>query len=148
MLLTEETTQGIVKSWAEELLTKFSYSKLLRITAHKKRFKNGCRRLRQNEPITKSEISEAEGVWVQITQNTGDMVTNLQLAKDEAGLIRCYGRIQGYTPNFIPRKSTLARRIIEHCHTQMLHGEVSATMSKVRQKYWIPKLRSLVKSVR
>ena len=61
--------------------------------------------------------------------------------------VRCYGRIQGYTPNFIPRTSTLARRIIEHCHTQMLHGGVSATMSKVQQKYWIPKLRSLVKSV-
>ena len=148
MLLTEETTQENVNSWAEELLNRFSYWKLLRITAYMKRFINGCRRSIQSGPITKSEISEAEEAWIQITQNTGDMATNLQLAKDEAGLTRCYGRIQGYSPIFIPRKSTLARRIIEHCHTQMLHGGVSATMSKVRQKYWIPKLRSLVKSVR
>ena len=75
------------------------------------------------------------------------MATNLQLTKDEDGLTRCYGWIQGYTPIFIPRKSAHARRIIEHSHTQTLHGGVAATMSKVRQKYWIPKLRSLVKSV-
>ena len=109
---------------------------------------NGCRESRQSGPITKSEISEAEGAWIQSTQKTCNMATNLQLAKDEASLRRCYGRIQGNTPVFIPRKSTLARRIIEHCHTQMLHGRVSATISKVRQKHWIPKLRSLVKSVR
>ena len=49
---------------------------------------------------------------------------------------------------FIPRESALARRIIEHCHVQTLHGGVAATMNKVRQRYWVPRLRSMVKSVR
>ena len=75
------------------------------------------------------------------------MATNLRLAKDEAGLTRCYGRIQGYTPIFVPRKSAFARWIIKYSHLQTLHGGVAATMNKVRQKYWIPKLQSLVKSV-
>ena len=76
------------------------------------------------------------------------MTSTLRLAKDEVGILRCNERIQGYTPIFIPRKSALARSIIEHCHLQTLHGGVATTMNKVRQKYWIPKLRALVKSVR
>ena len=42
----------------------FSYWKLLRITAHMKRFKNGCTRSRRTGPTAKSDISEAEGVCV------------------------------------------------------------------------------------
>ncbi|XP_068680744.1 uncharacterized protein [Montipora foliosa] len=48
----------------------------------------------------------------------------------------------------IPRESVLARHIIEHCHVQTLHGGVAASMNKVREKYWVPRLRSMVKSVR
>ena len=148
MLLTEDTTQGAVKNWTEDLVNKFPYWKLLHITSYVKRFINGCRKSRRDGPLSKTEIMEAEKVWVRITQETGDLTSNLRLATDEAGLTRCYERIQGYTPIFIPRKSALARRIIEHCHLQTLHGGVATTMNKVRQKYWIPKLRSLVKSVR
>ena len=132
MLLTEDTTQDTVKSWAEELLKRFSFWKLLRVTAYMKGFMNGCRRSKVDGPITKSEIVKAEEVRIRITQRTNDMATNLQLAKDESGLTRSYGRIQGYTPIFIPRKSALARRIIEHSHTQTLDGVLVATMSKVR----------------
>ena len=63
------------------------------------------------------------------------MKTDLRLAKDEDGLIRCNERIQGYTRIFIPRESALARRIIEHYHVQTLHGGVAATMNKVRLRY-------------
>ena len=76
------------------------------------------------------------------------MTSTLRLAEDEVGILSCNERIQGYTPIFIPRKSALARSIIEHCHLQTLHGGVATTMNKVRQKYWIPKLRALLKSVR
>ena len=79
--------------------------------------------------------------WTQITQETCNMKIDLRLGKDEDGLL-------DYTPMFIPRDSALARRIIEHCHVQTLHGGVAATMSKVRQRYWLPRLRSMVKSVR
>ena len=147
LLLTEVTAQAIAGDWVSGLLNKFPYWKLLRITSYVNRFIDGCRKSRRNGPITKSEIVKAEEKWVRITQETSDMATNLRLAKDEAGLTRCYGRIQGYTPIFVPRKSAFARRIIEYSHLQTLHGGVAATMNKVRQKYWIPKLRSLVKSV-
>ena len=148
MLLTEDKAQGAIKSWSEDLLNKFPYWKLLRITAYMKRFINSCRKVHRDGPLTKSEVVEAEEIWVRITQETSDMTSTLKLAKDEVGILRCNERIQGYTPIFIPRKSALARSIIEHCHLQTLHGGVATTMNKVRQKYWIPKLRALVKSVR
>ena len=148
MLLTEDNTQETLKSWAESPLSKHQYWKLLRVTSYAKRFIDGYRKRRRDGPLTKSEIIEAERAWVRITQKTSEMTTNLRLATDEDGLLRCDERIRGYTPIFVPRKSPLARRVIEYCHLQTLHGGVGATMSKVRQKYWIPKLRSLVKSVR
>lgn len=55
-------------------------------------------------PLTKPEISEAEGISVQIVQKTFDTAgANLELAKD-ARLTKCYERVQGYTPVFIPLK--------------------------------------------
>ena len=60
-------------------------------------FISRCRKSRRGEPIAKPEMSEAEGVAVQIAQKTGDMATNLELAKDEARLERCYVRVQGHT---------------------------------------------------
>ena len=96
MLLTNDTTQDTVKSWAEELLRGLSSWKLLLITVHLNFFLiNSCRKSRRSGPIIKPEISEAERVWVRIAQRTGDMATNLELAKDEAGLTRCYGWVKG-----------------------------------------------------
>ena len=148
VLLTEDKAQEAIGSWVEGIVNKFPYWKLLRITSYMKRFIDGCRKARRGGPLTKSEIKEAEETWVLITQGVSDMTTNLRIDKDEAGILRCNERIQGYTPILIPKKSALARCIIEHCHLQTLHGGVATTMNKVRQKYWIPKLRALVKSVR
>ena len=148
LLLAEDKAHGAVKDWAEGVLNKFTYWKLLRITAYLNRFIDGCRKSRRVGPIFKSKTMEAEAKWIQITQQTWDMKTDLRLAKDEDGLTRFNERIQDYTSIFIPKESALARRIIEHYHVQTLRGGVAATMNKVRQKYWVPRLRSLVKSVR
>ena len=39
-------------------------------------------------------------------------------------------------------------RLVEEAHQETLHGGVGLTMAKVRTRYWIPKLRQLVKEVR
>lgn len=140
LMLTEDKAQETLKRLSEGLLNKFPYWKLLRITAYVRRFTDGCRNRRRNGPLTRFEIMEAERTWVQIVQQTCDMTTNLKLTTDDNGVMRCNERIQDYKPIFIPRKSALARRIIEHCHLQTLHGGVAATMNRVRQKYWIPRL--------
>ena len=71
----------------------------------------------------------------------------MELRQDDNFLLRCYGRVQDYHPIFIPREHKLVTLIISHHHKKTLHGGVSSTMSSVREKFWIPRLRVLVKKV-
>ena len=135
IFLADDTSTGKnIREWSDELLNRVSYNwKLLRITAYVKRFIEGSRKSNKTGLLTRVEIDEAERVWVLSTQTWNEIRTDMALAKDETGWVRCIGRIQGYQPIFIPRESTFARRRIEHCHLQSLHGGVAATMFKVRE---------------
>ena len=42
----------------------------------------------------------------------------------------------------------LGLQLVEEVHQETLHGGVGLTMAKVRTRYWIPKLKQLVKKVR
>ena len=42
----------------------------------------------------------------------------------------------------------LTRKLVEKVHREMLHGGVGLTMAAVRERYWVPKLQSVVKKVR
>ena len=70
----------------------------------------------------------------------------MELKHDSDGIMRCTGRIPAYHPIFIPREHKLAKLLIQHHHMKTLHGGVSVTMNSVQEKFWIPKLRSLVKN--
>ena len=74
------------------------------------------------------------------------MNRNLQL--NDSGLLECRGRIEGEYPIYIPQSHLFARKLVERAHQSTLHGGVGMTMAKIREQYWIPKLRQLVKRVR
>ena len=40
-----------------------------------------------------------------------------------------------------------SKKLVIHAHLQTLHGVLSLTMAKIREKYWIPRLRRLTKRV-
>ena len=67
--------------------------------------------------------------------------------KNEGGIFRFAGRVQHYNPVFLPGNCKLAALIVRHVHEETLHGEVSTTLCRMREKVWIPKLRSLTKRV-
>jgi hypothetical protein len=46
------------------------------------------------------------------------------------------------TKTYLPRA-----KLVTHAHPQTLHGGALLTMTKIREKYWIPKLRRLTKRV-
>lgn len=71
---------------------------------------------------------------------------------DENGLLRIGGRIQNADltfdekhPILISEKSRLAELLVQQMHDQTKHGGVQDVMCAIRNKYWIPKLRQLVK---
>ena len=133
----------------EALLNKLNYWKLLRVTSFIKHFIYNCTNTHNNitGPLTTDEILNAEVFWLKLVQVSTQLRTNMELRQDDNFLLTCYGRVQGYHPIFMPREHKLVTLIISHHHKKTLHGGVSSTMSSVREKFWIPRLRVLVKKV-
>ena len=50
-------------------------------------------------------------------------------------------------PLLLPKQNKLTDIIIEHCHKKALHAGVAQTLGSVRQTYWVPHGRSVVKRV-
>ena len=72
----------------------------------------------------------------------------LNLVPNEDGVLQCHGRIQGKHFVYLPADVTLTRKLVQRIHAETLHVGLSLTMAVIREKYWIPTLRKLVKSVR
>ena len=106
-------------------------------------------------PLTTEEMQQQIDWWLKREQSryedsdqTRKDEQHLNLKRNERGLLECQGRIQGEYPIYIPPESILAEKLVMHEHQSTLHGGVSMTMSAVREKYWIPRLRRLTKKVR
>ena len=70
-----------------------------------------------------------------------------RLEKDEGmKILRCVGRIQGYSPVYL-ENGLFVDKLIRHVHEQTLHLGVASTMGAIREEWWIPRLRSLVKKM-
>ena len=71
----------------------------------------------------------------------------LNLQRNDEGVYVCQGRIQGDYPVYLPSKHVLFEMVLKQAHMKTLHGGVSLIMSKVREEFWTPKLRTLAKKV-
>ena len=133
----------------ERMLTKHSYWKLIRITAYVIRFAEHCRKRKKTNclQLTSQETDEAEKLWIRKAQQSNDLEKNIDLEKGDDGILRYVGRIPNYKPIFLERDHPLVKLLIQAYHLRTLHGGVSVTMSKVRERFWIQRLRSVVKKV-
>ncbi|XP_025267293.1 uncharacterized protein LOC112638911 [Camponotus floridanus] len=71
---------------------------------------------------------------------------------DSEGLLRVGGRLKhsilAYDerhPVLLPKGSHFTRLIVDDCYKRALHGGTQLTLSLIRQRYWIPRGRALVK---
>ncbi len=129
------------------MLAKFTYRKLLRVTAYILRFVRNAKKEKLHGPLTTDEIERGEHIWLKISQEALKDDEGYDLRTDETGLLRINERILGYNPIFIPRNGTLGRQIVRDIHEGIGHGGVSSTIAKTRDRFWIPRLRKLAKSV-
>ena len=151
----------------DELLERHDLRRVLRISAWVRRFGRNCRikkrrsfpnrqgKQRQHGPLTNLEVNEMKIWWIKRVQLQDSGAPHhertkvaLNLQKNVDGLLECRGRIQGKYPIYLPPKTPLTKKLVERVHVQTLHGGVGLTMAAVREDYWVPKLRRLVKSVR
>ena len=105
-------------------------------------------------PITTVETEAVLNFWIKKTQDQGrnspkfdeDRV-RLNLQENEEHILECRGRIQGKFPVYLPDANIFSEKLVADAHKKTLHGGVGYTMSKIRETYWIPRLRRLVKKV-
>lgn len=89
---------------------------------------------------------------VHVTDHFRKSTKNLNLHYDENGILRCYGRLErAHIPEltkrsvFIAAKTPLAQCIVKNAYLP-LHLSTSHTMARVRERFWIPKLRQQVQT--
>jgi hypothetical protein len=151
-------------------VSKFSsLSRLVNVAAYVLRFVKNCKNNQVKEigPLAPSERDEATR---QLIQNAHQLtyrneinniaakkaqrlplVRQLRLFKDKFGLLRCGGRAplaeSTKFPILLPPRNDFTKLIIVETHVRQLHSGVNATLTALRQRYWIPSGRQLVKKI-
>ena len=82
------------------------------------------------------------------------LVRQLRLFLDKNGAIRCGGRIHNAPttelakfPYLLPAKHPFTTLVVYAIHGMQLHAGVNATLTAIRQEYWIPSARRIVKTL-
>ena len=101
------------------------------------------------------EIQKRDVWWIKKVQNkatnnleTGAIKHELNRQSNESGILECRDRIDGEYPIYLPRNNIDTQKVVEQAHQSALHGSVAMTMVKIRDRFWVPKLRCLVKQIR
>ena len=71
----------------------------------------------------------------------------LNLQPNSGGVLESRGRIQGQQPVYLPDTQRYTEKFITQAYLATLHWGVVSTMAKVREQYWVPRLRRLTKRV-
>ena len=145
-------------------------SRLLRVTSYLLRFINNTRysTSRKTGPLSTDEISTSLSVWIYSCQHTSfpeeiynlqsktkkrsPLVRQLRLFLDSSEYVRCGGRIHNAPvntdtkfPYLLPKSHHLTKLIVCAVHEHQLHAGVNSTVTALRQQYWIPTARQLVR---
>ena len=141
----------------DELLDKYQLHKLLRIGAWIRRFMDRCKKdchVKQTGPIKTKEIKEQQLWWIRRVQNEAERDPHfradqlqLNLQPNCEQVLECRGRIVGQYPIYLPDSHPFTAKVVFQDHLSTIHGGIGITMSKVRERFWIPRLRRLAKKI-
>ncbi|XP_070075146.1 uncharacterized protein [Drosophila takahashii] len=164
-----------VKLPADDFLDRFSrLDKALRVLAYVQRFLNRCRKapVSPDKQLSNREIREAERTYIILAQReeyalelrllrskrsipASSPIANLFPFIDQQGLLRACGRLTASKvlqyderhPVLLPYSCRLSRLLVQFTHQITLHGGNQLIVRLMRSKYWIPKVKNLVKGV-
>nr|CAA09069.1 polyprotein [Drosophila melanogaster] len=165
----------LAKAPSEELLARFSkLEKALRVLAYVYRFIQRCRK--QTSPsdvhLLATEIAAAERFLISNTQRrefpveyhclsekrpvpSSSAILSMNPFLDPQGLIRACGRVAASEspqynerhPVILPYNCLLSRLLAKFTHRTTLHGGNQLMVRLIRSKYWIPRIKNLMKAV-
>ena len=139
----------------DDLLEKFSLNKTLRVVAWIARFASNSRLKREERmtgPLTTDEVLRQHLFWTKRAQRSlDDELTEdkqrLGLEENDASIFECRGGIKGHYPVYLPYTHPYTTKLVEDAHRHTLHGGVGLTMARMRERYWVHRLRRLAKRV-
>jgi len=112
----------------------------------------GSKDKRKWGPLTTEEIENADkkliGKFQQGINLESKEAQELGLTLCDDKVIRCFGRLRDHQPIIIPKQSMYAVRIGEEVHRQVGQRGVNTMMVKIRERFWIPTLRTLLKNIK
>ncbi|XP_041673752.1 uncharacterized protein LOC121529826 [Drosophila eugracilis] len=152
-----------------------SFSRLVRTTAWVLRFARRCRKQRselEEYGLTAKECEAAENLLISQAQleSFPDEMRSPERGKDVAnsseirslapyvdkyGVLRVYGRVDAalsmpYSakrPVILSHMHSLTEMVVRHYHAQMKHQNVDATIAQIRTRFWVTKIRRVLKEV-
>ena len=103
-------------------------------------------------PLTTQELEKADTCFIRRSQTGLDLESKeaqqLGLTQFEDHVIRCVGRISGKQPLFIPRNSIYCDQLTAEVHKKVGHKGVNMMMAVLREKFWVPRLRAVLKKLK
>lgn len=155
--------------WTNILQRYSNLEKCLRLTVYTKRIIDfGWKNWTEiAKPIEVKEMEEAEQIWVRVAQQMhyADEIAALKQGEEIEShsqliklnpfydktlkLLRIGGRVEEsdliQTQQIIlPKKSEIATKIIKKIHNENYHPGPEWTLTRIRQKYWLPQGRSTI----
>ncbi|CAL1293989.1 unnamed protein product [Larinioides sclopetarius] len=146
--------------FGNRLLYFSSYPRIIRMTAWVLRF---CQNIRVNshkltKELSYEEIQRAEEALIRIIQsewptNIREKYTQTIQFYEENKILKVRSRlILGEDPEDFVRPTVLpdhpiVRRLIEYTHQTLHHAGVQTTLSHLRERFWIPRGRRIVREV-
>lgn len=151
-----------------------SVQRLVRITAWVLRFARNARKchVHAKGAITAEEYLVAEALWIRHEQNQyfAEEIRGLAASGEtgspkksklgglnlfiEDGMLRGRGRLENSAlprdsihPIVLSAQSKFTELIIRRAHVATMHGGAQLTMHYVRQRYWVPGMRRLTRSI-
>ena len=141
----------------DDVLEKYPYWKAIKLCAWVLRFLHNVRSgktSRWTGPLTTEEMNRVKCFWVKRVQAraTADQryredQLQLNLQPNAEGILECRGRIQGHYPVYLPDRHRYTEKLVAHAHLGALQWGFGSTMTKVREHYWVPRLRRLAKKI-
>ena len=128
----------------DALLVKFSLWKTLRVCSWMARLirnLRGDKARRSKGPLTIEEIEMQRHLLLKRALDNSkrderfeDHCVHPNPQENADGLLECRGRIQGDYPIYLPDSHPFAEKMVAEAHISILHGGVSLTMAKIREK--------------
>ena len=140
----------------DHILQKFGLRKALRVCASISRFTHNSCHPSENTvgPLSTQEISAQELFWIKRSQRQGtndakfpDDKEQLNLKPKLEAVLECRGCIQVDYPVYLVDSALYAVKVVKCAHVVTSHGGARLTMAKVRERFWVPTLRKLVRTI-